>query len=169
LSVSDFESLVSQQGRRVLSLAMRVVGNADLAQDVHQEVFLRVWRRWDRLEGRTHWDRYLYRATVRTALDTARRLRQTSSLADTADEAAAPGTTSDAQIRVDELRRELTRCLTKLPRRQAEVFILARLEGMEHDAIAACLECSPRTVRVHLHRAMKRLAHELDGFLGAQS
>jgi RNA polymerase sigma-70 factor (ECF subfamily) len=146
---------------------MRIVGNADIAQDVHQEVFLRIWRQWDRLSGRTHWDRYLYRATVRTALEMAKRLRRTATLADATDEPVAQSTDVDARVRAEELGRQLACCLAELPRRQAEVFVLARLEGMAHKTIAEYLSCSPRTVRVHLHRAVKRLARELDGFLGA--
>ncbi len=52
---------------------LRVLRDANLAHDVHQEVFLAVWRRWDRYNGNVNWPAYLYRATVRKALEIARR------------------------------------------------------------------------------------------------
>ena len=55
----------------------------------------------------------------------------------------------------------LARCLARLPARQADVFVLARLEGLNHKEIAQLLGCSEKTARVHLHRALRRLAREL--------
>jgi len=54
-----------------------------------------------------------------------------------------------------------------LPRRQADAFVLSRLEGLEAAEIAHVIGCSVETVRVHLHRAVARLAHELRGYLDA--
>lgn len=47
MSDSRFEKLVNAHGRDVLNLAFRVMGDTHLAQDVYQEVFLAIWRRWD--------------------------------------------------------------------------------------------------------------------------
>ncbi|MDH4238602.1 MAG: LuxR C-terminal-related transcriptional regulator [Phycisphaerae bacterium] len=45
------------------------------------------------------------------------------------------------------------------------MFVLARIEGLKYGKIAEILECSRETVRVHLHRALKRLARELSDYL----
>jgi RNA polymerase sigma factor (sigma-70 family) len=73
VSDADFENLVNEHGRQVLRTALRVLRDANLAHDVHQEVFLAVWRRWDRYNGDVNWPAYLYRATVRKALELAQR------------------------------------------------------------------------------------------------
>jgi RNA polymerase sigma-70 factor (ECF subfamily) len=71
----------------------------------------------------------------------------------------------DEPLRTAELQQKLTGCLAKLPKRQADVFVLSRIEELKHKKIAELLGCSQETVRVHLHRATKRLARELSDYL----
>jgi len=65
LRSTQFKKLVEENSGLVLNVALRVLGNADLAQDVHQEVFLAVWRMRDSFKYVTNWRGYLYRVTVR--------------------------------------------------------------------------------------------------------
>ena len=59
----------------------------------------------------------------------------------------------------------MTDSLANLPEKQAEVFILSRIEGLEYKDIAEAMSCSEATIRVHLHRAMMRMARELKNYL----
>ena len=169
MSDKSFENLVNEHGRRVLGTALRVLRDANLAHDVHQEVFLAVWRRWDRYNGEVNWPAYLYRATVRKALEIARRragsrtgiLPVIFNHGRDAHAAEMP----DGAMRTDELQQKLAGALARLPRRQADVFILSRLEKLETADIARLLGCSEPTVRVHLHRAVLKLAEELREYL----
>jgi RNA polymerase sigma-70 factor (ECF subfamily) len=68
-------------------------------------------------------------------------------------------------LQADELRQKLTTALARLPRRQADAFVLSRLEGLGAAEIAKIMDCSEPTVRVHLHRAVLRLARELHEYL----
>jgi len=156
--------LVEQHGARVLNVAVRILGDADKAQDVHQEVFFAIWKQWHQYDGRTHWDAYLYRATVRKALELARRSRIDQAL-EPQPEHAVNTDAPDGPLRMSELQRKLAQGLAKLPKRQAEVFVLSRMEGLKAEKVAELLGCSQRTVRVHLHRALKRLARELGDYL----
>jgi RNA polymerase sigma-70 factor (ECF subfamily) len=67
-------------------------------------------------------------------------------------------------MRTAELQEVLARNLARLPKRQADVFVLSRIEGLGAGEIAEILGCSQQTVRVHLHRAIKRLARELSDY-----
>jgi RNA polymerase sigma-70 factor (ECF subfamily) len=164
LSDGRFEELVNTHGRDVLSVALRVSGDPETAKDVYQEVFLAIWRRWDSFDGDVNWGPYLYRATVRKALELARARRSMpASLADCEPE--APGVDADAGLRLDEIQQRLTQSLASLPRQQAEVFILSRIEGLDHAAIAETLGCSRNSVRVSLHRAVKELARRMSEYL----
>lgn len=164
LSDSRFENLVDAHGRQVLNLALRILGDADLARDVHQEVFLAIWRRWHTYNGDTRWGAYLYRVTVRKAMELARSRKAASVPADRAGPACTTAG-PDMALRTEELHEQLQAALARLPERQAEVFVLSRVEGLDHAAIAAILGCSPNTVRVHLHRAVKQLAREMSDYL----
>jgi RNA polymerase sigma-70 factor (ECF subfamily) len=160
----SFNELIDNYSSVVLRTAARILGNTQQAQDVHQEVFLEIWRRWHKYNGRTNWNAYLYRATVRSAIRFAKKAKtvphsrqQGEALANTSD--------PDDNMRVVELQRKLAGYLTKLPKRQADVFVLSRIEGLGNDKIAELLGCSQETVRVHLHRAVKQLARRLSDYL----
>jgi len=160
----DFRVLVDQYSKQVLNTAVRILGDAQKAQDVHQEVFLAIWRRWHKYDGRTNWDAYLYRVTVRKAIRLAKQPRNEQLTAQRSEHFINRGQ-PDGPLRTAELQQKLAGCLAKLPKRQAEAFVLSRIEGLKTEKIAEFLGCSQGTVRVHLHRAVKRLAQELSDYL----
>jgi RNA polymerase sigma-70 factor (ECF subfamily) len=166
VSDKSFENLVNTHSRQVLNTALRVLGDANLANDVHQEVFLAVWRRWSSYNGSTNWPAYLYRATIRKALAAAKtRPRGEDHDGEPAPERADTSAPPDGRLAADELQEKLGAALAKLPNRQADAFVLSRLEGMETGAIGELLGCSQETVRVHLHRALRRLSRDLREYL----
>jgi len=160
----SFQSLINDYSRQVLNTAIRILGDREKALDVHQEVFLAIWRLWHKYDGRTNWNAYLYQATVRKALAFAKR-PQTSAFAEHQRLYPANKERPDEPLRTAELQKRLTACLTRLSKRQAEVFVMSRMEGLKTEKIAEILDCSQETVRVHLHRAVKRLAVELGDYL----
>jgi len=168
----------------VLNVALRTVRDAEMAKDVYQEVFLAIWRRWHRYNGDVNWPAYLYRATVRKALQIARQraarcapARPSSSVSRASCPRFEGGTPStqtpdgvttngpDNALQADELQQRLASALARLPRREAEAFVLLRLERLETAEVARIMGCSESTVRVHLHRAVLRLARELHEYL----
>ena len=167
MSEKTFENLVREHGPQVLRTATRVLHDASLAHDVHQEVFLSIWRRWHRYNGSVNWPAYLYRATVRKALQVAQQQPARRVPAGAAEETPRGAVTHgpESDLQAEELQRKLVAALARLPRRQADAFVLSRLEGLEAAEIGEIMGCSVPTVRVHLHRAMRRLARELRPYL----
>lgn len=164
LAKQDFRTLINDYSAQVLNTAMRILGDTHKAQDIHQEVFLAIWRRWHKYDGRTNWSAYLYRITVRKAIKLTKQSR-TEQLSKQQQKYANGQEKPDELLRTAELQRKLSWCLAKLPKRQAEVFVLSRMEGLKAEKIAELLGCSQETVRVHLHRAIRRLARELSDYL----
>jgi RNA polymerase sigma-70 factor (ECF subfamily) len=172
VSKQDFRALVNDYGAQVLSTAMRILGNSEKAKDVHQEVFLAIWKRWHKYNGRTNWNAYLYRAAVRKAIEFAKQSKAEQShrkvslagLQQQTEHGIKPDNPDDS-LRTAELQQMLARELARLPKRQSDVFVLSRIEGLKHNKIAEILGCSENTVRVHLHRAVQHLARELGDYL----
>jgi len=160
----EFRTLVDDYGAQVLSTAMRILGNSEKAQDVHQEVFLAIWKRWHKYNGRTNWNAYLYRAAVRKAIEFAKRTKAEQSLPQQTKSSISKDH-PDGPLRTAELQRMMTRELARLPKRQSEVFILSKIEELKNKQVAEILGCSENTVRVHLHRAVNRLARKLSDYL----
>ena len=158
-----FKALVNDYSRAVLNTAIRILRDSQQAQDVHQEVFLEILRRWHKFNGKTNWGPYLYRVTVRKAIQSAKQ-SSTKPLIEQ-HEYARRNEGPDEPLRTAELQQKLVACLGGLPKRQADVFVLSRIEGLRNEKIAELLGCSKQTVRVHLHRSVKRLARELSDYL----
>ncbi|MHC4474969.1 MAG: RNA polymerase sigma factor [Planctomycetota bacterium] len=160
----SFKMLVDRHSTPVLNTAIRIVGNCQCAQDIHQEVFLAILRRWHKFNGKTNWPAYLYRTTVRKAMELVKRKRREVPLADQGQWAVAKEDPL-GPLRDHELRQQLLKHLSNLPSRQADAFVLSRIEGLKNRQIAEIMGCSRDTVNTHLHRALKRLRNELADLL----
>jgi len=139
--------------------------DAEDAEDVTQEVLIRVHGSLGRYEGRSRFTTWLYRVTHNEASNLGRGIRRRLNLSAAATREATVDTTGSADpldrihaSKVAALARDL---LLGLPRRQREVFHLADVEGRTADEIAERLGMSPVTARVHLLHARRALRSEL--------
>lgn len=154
------EALAHRYGRLVFKAAYRVLGDAALAEDVQQEVFLRL------LEAPPadvkSWPAYLSASAVRGAIDVLRRQRRwwrVLPLWSAQEPTAAPSAEHENIAR--ERGRQLRDALAALPRREAQCFGLRYLQGLDIGDIAQALEMSENNVNVTLHRARRRLEARL--------
>lgn len=164
MSEQNFNKLIDNYSSQVLNTATRILGDQQSAQDVHQEVFLAIWRRWHKYDHPTNWSAYLYRSTVRKAIEFAKRSRRTP-FTEHQPENIAQQKDPDEQLKLTELQQKLAKHLARLPKRQADTFVLSKIEGLKNEEIAKVLNCSENTVRVHLHRATKKLSKDLSDYL----
>ncbi len=167
VSEESFESLVSRYSQMVLNTAKKLLVNADAAQDVHQDVFLSIWQRWGKFEPSVKWPGYLYRTTVRKAVDYMRKKRRFPNSLDAIQYTPEVMNPPSDRLVDNELQEILRRCIARLPKKQAQVFVLSRLEGLKPVEIAELMECSHQTVRVHLHRALRSLAPMVQTYINA--
>ena len=155
----DFDNLVSQHSRQVLNTALRVLRDENAARDVHQEVFLAIWQRRKRCDSTVNWGGYLYRVTIRKAMEQIRKMKAFPTTGVQFDHLHSGETSQPAsRVLASEAQRQLSGCISKLADKQAEAFTLVRIEGLSYTKVAAIMECKEETVRVHLHRAVKQLA-----------
>lgn len=167
-----FERLVRVYESRVYSLAFRLLGNRQDAEDAAQEVFLKVHRGIRTLEEPATLTSWIYRITSNTCLDlltTRKRRPQTQSLtADNPDSDEEPRY-ADARTLTPEqaaLRRELYACLqaalTRLDPSGRAVLILRDVEGRPYQEIAASLKLGLSAVKMRIHRARLTFQQMLD-------
>ena len=155
-TTDDAAALAQQHGRLVFQAAYRVLGDAALAEDVQQDVFMRLIQA--RPSGIASWPAFLSAAATRAAIDVLRRQRRWRRwqvLWIDTDAVTAPSAeeTSIDTERAERLRTELA----KLSRREAQCFGLRYLQGFDIAAIAQALQLSENNVHVTLHRARRRL------------
>jgi RNA polymerase sigma-70 factor (ECF subfamily) len=158
-----FEPLYDRYGTLVYSTALRVVGDAQLAEDIAQDVFLRIWRRPDRyVPQRGRFVTWLLTVTRNGAIDQIRapgrrRLHETAgeelgrALPD--DESQDLGLT--AQL-ADE-RQKVRRALASLPEQQRRAIEMAYYGGYALHEIAVALSQPLGTVKTRIRRGMQKL------------
>jgi RNA polymerase sigma-70 factor (ECF subfamily) len=160
-------ALYRQHADRVYRAAWRVTGNDADAEDVLQNVFLRVMRQEDGAIDEAQAGSYLHRAAVNAAVDLLRRRKAARSEALEPREATLrdPDPGPAAATEMDELKARVRAALTGLNPRAAEMVVLRYFEGYGNREIAAMLGTSWSTVAVTLHRAKARLRSGLLGDL----
>jgi RNA polymerase sigma-70 factor (sigma-E family) len=154
VQVADFESVYRSSFGAMLGLARTVLADDAGAEEVVQEAFARCWSRWDRIESD---DPLPYVRSAVLNLCRSRFRRKPPPLRAVPD---APSAEEDAVE--GSRRRRIQQALAGLPTRQREVVALRYFGGLSTDETAAALDIAPGTVKVHLHRAVRALAAELE-------
>ena len=155
------EMLYHQFKRRVFGMAHRIVGPND-AEEVAQEVFVRVFRGLAAFRGDAALSTWIYRLTVNASLShLARRGRRQEVGDDTLTDVAAPPDT----IRDPGLAARIEAALHDLPPGYRAILVLHDVEGLSHEECAAILECRVGTCKSQLHKARARM-RELLGPIG---
>lgn len=157
--VAAFEELYRAHSARLYSLLLRMVGGAEDAEDLLQDVFLQAHRKLDSFRGESSLGTWLYRLAVNQCLDYLRgrqskMTRVTESFEDEAvQEPASPAPTVPAAInRVD-----LERAIARLPEGCRLAFVLHDVEGFAHHEVAGLLGISEGTSKSQVHKARLRL------------
>jgi RNA polymerase sigma-70 factor (ECF subfamily) len=159
-SADAFAELASRVRVRIRHWAARVTHDEDDADDVAQQVLLKLHLRIREFEGRSRFTTWLYRMTLNTALN---RRRMESRRVDLLRAAAASPASSPvvhdtaAREETDRLAILVHACVTELSERERQVFEMADLKGMPTNEIAAALGLQPVSVRAALSRARRRI------------
>jgi len=161
-----FETLVVRKTPAVVSVARRIVGNAEDARDVAQMVFLRVYKELRRYDERYSLNTWLYRIATNLAIDFLRSARSrakahgaTLQLVRQRQEGTSAQTTRAAEE--EELFRLLLKASEAMTGKQKAAFVLREMEDRDTKEIAEILGCGESTVRNHLFNARRILRREL--------
>ena len=163
--------LAAQYGKRVFHSAFRLLGDSHLAEDVTQDVFIKLFSKpLSALKAVKNWPAYLKTMAVSTAIDY---LRRTTRLAeDGLDETLDKTEGSNVQPLQQVLQeRDFVRfksALVQLTEQDAHIYCLRNIEGYSYQEISQALDMSSNAVGVSLHRSQLKLTSTLgqSQFLG---
>ena len=171
-----FETLLARYQESVRGHLLRTVRDPNTAEDLTQEVFLRVWTRGEQWNGHGPFRVWLLRVATNLALNylrTVRRRREcplelpadgpdeeSTGIPDWMIDRATAG--PEHALEQGERRRQLQHLVEALPREKREVFRMVFDAEMEIRDVAESLGVPPGTVRSRLHYIRKRLAREWD-------
>jgi RNA polymerase sigma-70 factor (ECF subfamily) len=168
-----FETLVDLYQDKIYYFALRMLGNAQEAEDVVQETFLRVYTNLDRYDETHKFSTWIYRIANNLCIDRLRRRKPTLSL-DFEDE---NGDTTGAgyavlsseedrpeeQMILSELQTTVRDAIEKLPDKYKSVVVLRYLHDLSLQEIGEVLDLPVTTVKTRVHRAREALRLKLEG------
>jgi RNA polymerase sigma-70 factor (ECF subfamily) len=150
---SAFEALVRLHQASVFSIGYRMLGRRDAAEDLAQDVFLRLYRRLDSIESQEHLGFWLRRVASNLAIDWLRRPAHSAMQPlDASAEMAAPEIVADPLMT-----RALARLLGELTPAARAVMVLRYQEDLEVAEISTALEMPVNTVKSHIKRSLTAL------------
>jgi RNA polymerase sigma-70 factor (ECF subfamily) len=154
-----FERLVPAYRRRVIGLAYSVLRDRAAAEDLAQEVFVKLWRALPRYDGRARLSTWIYAITRNAAISALRTRRRSVSLSDPAVLAEAENREAAPDPALGDS--ALWRHVDALPEKQRQAVILYYQDERTVDEVAAMMGMPVNTVKTHLHRARAILAAAL--------
>ena len=152
-SLPTFVEAVDQNKAMVFSIGWHFLRDRVVAEELAQDVFLRLYRSWPSMESREHIEYWLRKAITHRCIDEIRRRKTQQHIS--LEDAQEPGTLERLQDPL--LTAYLERMVASLPEKQRMVVILRYQEGLELDEISKLLEMKPSTVRTMLGRAIALL------------
>lgn len=170
----SYELLVQRHMNRVYSIAYRIVCNKEEAEDITQEVFVKVFNGLKKFEQQASFSSWLYRIATNSALDSLDKLKRQQKTVSPFTIATKSGEKEEEsdplyfqpskEVGPEEnaLQRELRECISRvlrqLDRHQSSLLIMRDFNDLSYDEIAATLKVKLSAVKMRIHRA--RLAFQ---------
>ena len=169
-SQAAFEQLVHTYDQAVLRLALRLTGSASDAQDIHQEAFLKVYKKLDGFRFECSFGTWIYRIVTNVCLDHLRRNRarkKLNAIEITDDDLLnqlsddRPGNNPEQQLLDRELGAHILKALQRLTPRERMVFDLRHFEGLKLQSVSEILNASEGSIKMTFFRATRKLRLQL--------
>ncbi len=160
-SEAAFRSLFERYSGKLYHFILPLTGSAELAEDIVQDSFLKIWLYRERLSSITHFNAYLFRM-ARNAIITGMQRRAVETGIITAKLAPAGSPVlPDEELQIKFVKNTINEAVNSLPEQQRKVWLLRRESGMSINEIAGLLHISAVTVKRHLTEAGKKLRQVL--------
>lgn len=167
-----FRQLVERHQNAVIGTVAKMLGNSSEAEDIAQQVFLRIWRHAKRYRPDAKFTTYLYTITRNLVFnETRRKSRKKEVSADAREEyshqhiEANPESKPDAELLQAELQAAVDAAIAALPETQRLAVVLRNYEQLSYEEIAAVLDLSVSAIKSLLFRARTTLREALSGYL----
>ena len=174
-----FTQLVTKYKDSLTNYLNTMVGNYDVAADLAQETFFRVYRNIHRYSNIYQFSTWLYRIATNLAIDEMRyRKRRGQVFYNNVWDSSRTGDSDRPEMQISDVRRgpreEILRkesnqilgdAIRSLPEKYRTAFIMKEVQEMPYEAIAEILKCSTGTIKSRLHRARELLQRKLEHYM----
>jgi RNA polymerase sigma-70 factor (family 1) len=156
-----FEVLFNQYKNKILFFAWKFLQSESKAEDVLQEIFLKVWTCRQQLPDIRNFKTWLNTITRNYLFNALRRLAlEEAFIKELSSNPREPDDILD-NLAVNELQLALQSAVSNLSPQQKRIFELSRVEGLKHEQIAEKLDISRETVKKHMTDALQRIRTQM--------
>lgn len=141
--------------------AMRFVGNPAEAEDIVQEVFIKLWKQKDRLESFSNLEAWCMKLTRNLSIDKLRSKHRRVEDIDGARHMASGGVDPYKKAEMSDMIRQVREIMRTLPENQRIVLQLRDIEGMSYQEVADAADLTLNQVKVNLFRARQQIRTQL--------
>ncbi len=158
-----FDALMSAHEKRAQRLAQGMLGDADAAEDIVQEAFIKAFRALPRFEFRSTFRTWLHRIVVNLCISRMRKERRARMISrgDIAHRLRSGSGLPARDLARRDLGERIDAAVAQLPPKQRAVFVMRNQEGLSYAEIATSLGRSEGGVRANYFQALKKLRREL--------
>lgn len=151
-----FRQLFDAYRDKLFFFVFRMTESRQTAEDVLQDIFLKIWLTRTELDKIENFNAWIYRLAQNHTINGLKRMaRETMVLTDLGKQVnGQPTSDTDARLLHLELKQILDNAVNQLPSQQKLVYQLSRVEGLKHKEIADQLHISPLTVKKHMQQAL---------------
>lgn len=169
--IPEFELLFDRYKDRIFRLSLKMLGDVEEARDVAQDVFLSVYKSYDKFRQESAVYSWLYRITVNKSINALKKRKKITSLDEPIGknkegnlvyyDPPDPKPNPEKKAEIEEGRNRVRSAIVKLPKKYQEVIMLKEMEGLSYEEIAMVLKVTKDVVAVRLFRAREMLRKEL--------
>lgn len=156
-NITAFERYYKAHFKEFFVVAYKYVRSMPLAQEIVNDVFLKIWEDAGKIMIDTSLKAYIYKAVVNRSLNAINKQRK--EMENQRELAQLPQEVyEERQLEANELKAQLYKAIDNLPDQCKKIFQLSRFEGLKQQEIADKLGISIKTVKNHITQALKTLA-----------
>ena len=150
-----FRMLVHHYQPVIYFTAIRMTGNQEMAEDIVQDAFLKVWLNRTTLTEKENFGGWLYRIAENLVLNAFARLNHEKKYTRYVQESASLSYASERVVEQRELEQLLQKAIQQLPARQLQAYHLVKEQGKTRSEAASLMQVHPETVKSNLDHAMR--------------
>jgi RNA polymerase sigma-70 factor (ECF subfamily) len=161
----SFDELYRKYSKRLYKFSFSVLKSSEDAENIVQDVFMNLWINRDKIEKDSSVRYYIFSIAYHSSVSIIRgKLRESKFLEQLNQIQDLLQPPADLQMEYRELDEKLNEIINSLPKRQKEVYLLHRKQGLKYAEIAAALNISVNTIENHMSGALKQIRKKLGDY-----
>lgn len=158
-NIEAFSKLIDLYRQKVFQTCMGFLHSRDDAEDLTQDIFIKVWNSLKSFDERSTFSTWLYRIAVNSAINQVRKnkLRSFVGLSKAVNDFSNPSENADHRLMRTEVKQEIKEAIGRLKINQRKAFILFYYQELSIKEVASVMKISPKAAESLLFRARKNL------------